>query len=302
MSSVAKKQLKKQTEKISNKRANELSFKSSLDGPIEKLSLLERSLFFAEVSLISYLDINECNKAAGMLGFQDGKFFECDGSQAYWFQTETDSVIACRGTEANEWNDIRADANALTALAETVGKVHRGFKREVDDLWPYLEEALIDNRKTLWFTGHSLGGAMAKICAGRCLLSHIRSEPSGLYTYGSPRVGDKAYVNYTDIPHFRWVNNNDIVARVPPFWFGYRHSGQEMYLDRNGKLSDMQGWRRVSDRIQGFYKELISQFRVDHLSDHSIIDYIEHIDRLIRNGEQVPDSILQKLGSGQSQA
>ena len=122
MSSVAKKQLKKQTDKISNKRAEEFTFKSRLVGGISDLSLLEKSLFFAEVSLISYLGIAECNKAAGMLGFQDGKFFECDGSQAYWFQTETDSVIACRGTEANEWNDIRADANALTALAETVGK------------------------------------------------------------------------------------------------------------------------------------------------------------------------------------
>ena len=295
MSSVAKKQLKKQTAKICNKKADELSFKSSLTGPIENMSVLQQSLFFSEVSLISYLDVAECNKAAGMLGFRDGKFFECDGSQAYWFQTETDSVVACRGTEPHEWNDIQADANALTALAETVGKVHRGFKSEVDDLWPYLEEALTDNTKTLWFAGHSLGGAMATICAGRCLLSHIRTEPSGLFTYGSPRVGDKRYVNYTNIPHYRWVNNNDIVARVPPFWLGYRHSGQEMYLDRNGNLSDLHGWRRVSDRIQGFYKELVSKFRVDHLSDHSIQDYIEIIERLIRNKAEIPETILQKM-------
>ena len=299
MSSVAKKQLKKQTEKICHKKASEFNFQSSLTGPIEEMSLLERSLFFSEVSMISYLDVAECNKAAGMLGFTDGKFFECDGSQAYWFQTETDSVIACRGTEAHDWNDIRADANALTALAETVGKVHRGFKREVDDLWPYLETALKDNKKTLWFTGHSLGGAMATICAGRCLLSHIRSEPSGLFTYGSPRVGDKRYVNYTNIPHYRWVNNNDIVARVPPFWFGYRHSGQEMYLDRNGKLRDITGWRRVSDRMQGFYTELVSRFRVDHLSDHSIIEYIDLINRLIRNGDEIPESIIQGIATRQ---
>ena len=260
MSSVAKSKLRNQTEKISQKKAVEFRFKSVVDGPVEAMSLLERSLFFAEVSMISYLDLEECNKAAGQLGFEHAKFFECDGAQAYWFQTESDSVIACRGTEANEWNDIQADANALTALAETVGKVHRGFKREVDDLWPYLEDALTNNKKTLWFTGHSLGGAMATISAGRCLLSHIRSEPAGLYTYGSPRVGDKQYVNYTNIPHYRWVNNNDIVARVPPFWLGYRHSGQEMYLDRNGNLRDIKGWRRVSDRIQGFYQEMIRVF------------------------------------------
>ena len=273
----------KKQENVAAKKANEIAFKSQPAGAIENWSILEKSLFFAEVSMISYMSPAECNLAAGKLGFHEGKFIERDGSQAYWFQNETDSVVAFRGTEADDWNDIQADANALTALAETVGKVHRGFKREVDDLWPYLEEALKSNTKTLWFTGHSLGGAMATICAGRCLLSHIKSEPAGLYTFGSPRVGDKRYVNYTNIPHYRWVNNNDVVARMPPFWFGYRHSGQEMYLDRNGSLrTDVTGWRRISDRIQGFCTELISKFRVDHLSDHSVVDYIDHIFALVR--------------------
>ena len=287
MSRVAKSQAKKQQGKIADKKASQISFKSSLSGPISEMSVLEQSLFFAEVSMISYMTPAECNIAAGKLGFTDGKFFECDGSQAYWFQNEHDSVIACRGTEAHEWNDIQADVNALTALAETVGKVHRGFKREVDDLWPYLEEALTANTKRLWFTGHSLGGAMATICSGRCLLSHIKSEPEGLFTYGSPRVGDKRYVNYTDVNHYRWVNNNDIVTRVPPYWFGYRHSGREMYLDRNGKLRELKGWRRLSDRLQGATTELVKRFRIDYLSDHSVSDYIDHIFKLLRRGVEV---------------
>lgn len=288
MSRVAKSQTEKQQNKLSGKKADQLAFKSQPGGPISSWPVLKQSLFFAEVSMISYLSPTECNRAAGKLGFREGKFIERDGSQAYWFQNESDSVVAFRGTEANDWNDIQADVNALTALAETVGKVHRGFKREVDDLWPFLEEALKSNTKTLWFTGHSLGGAMATICAGRCLLSHIKSEPAGLYTFGSPRVGDRRYVNYTNIPHYRWVNNNDIVARVPPFWLGYRHSGKELYLNRHGNLkSDVSGWRRISDRIQGFCSELIQKFRVDHLSDHSIVDYIDHIHGLLRAGEAI---------------
>lgn len=275
------------TQKISDRKASQLAFKSDFEGPISKQSVLAQSLFFAEVSLISYMTPQECNVAAGKLGFSEGKFFDGDGSQAYWFQNEHDSVVACRGTEPNDWNDIRADTNALTALAETVGKVHRGFKREVDDLWPSLEEALAANTRTIWFTGHSLGGAMAKICAGRCLLSHIRSEPAGLFTYGSPRVGDKRYVHFTDVPHFRWVNNNDIVCRVPPFWFGYRHGGREMYLDRNGQLRNVTGWKRIKDRVQGAFTELTTRFRVDHLSDHSIFRYIESIHGLIRDGAVV---------------
>ena len=91
---------------------------------------------------------------------------------------------------------MKADLDAATAVAETVGRVHRGFKREVDDLWPRLEQALVNNTRTLWFTGHSLGGAMTTICAGRCKLSHIQSDPRAVFTFGSPRVGNKRYVNY----------------------------------------------------------------------------------------------------------
>lgn len=274
----------RKTEPISVKKASQMSFKSTLDGPISQMSLLEKSLFFAEVALISYMTPQECNIAAGKLGFREGKYYDGDAAQACWFQNDNDSVVACRGTEPNDWKDIEADTNALLAVGEAFGRVHRGFKLKVDHLWPALEEALTANTRTIWFTGHSLGGAMATICAGRCLLSHIKSEPAGLFTFGSPRVGDRQFINYTNVPHFRWVNNNDIVARVPPYWFGYRHSGQELYLDRNGRLRKLNGWRRISDRLQGFYRELVTKFRIDPLSDHSIIRYVDGLHALMRDG------------------
>lgn len=275
--------------KLENKQATEFEFKSFLDRPIVELSVLRQSLLFAETAMISYLSIEQCNIAAGKLGFTDGKFFNCGGAQAYWFQNEFDSVVVFRGTEVHEWNDIAADVNALTALAETVGKVHRGFKTEVDDVWPHIEKALEKNTKPIWFCGHSLGGAMATICAGRCMLSYLKAEPEGLFTYGSPRVGCRRYVNHVKIPHYRWVNNNDIVTRVPPALLGYRHSGTEMYLNRLGQLKDLQGWRRVSDRIQGFFLSL-KRGRIDQLSDHASPGYIDAIFNIIRSEELKPGS------------
>ena len=251
---MSNKKSQKDPVKLANKKAIEFNFKSYLDRPISELSLLRRSLLFAEISMISYLELQQCNIAAGKIGFTDGKFFTCEGAQAYWFQNKYDSVVVCRGTEVNEWNDIQADVNALTAVAETVGKVHRGFKYEVDEIWPLIEEALEPNRLPIYFCGHSLGGAMAKICAGRCTLSGLRSEPEELFTYGSPRVGCRRYVNHVKLEHFRWVNNNDIVTRVPPAWFGYRHSGQEMYIDNVGRLRDLQGWNRFRDRFRGVHR------------------------------------------------
>ncbi|MEM9585925.1 MAG: lipase family protein [Planctomycetota bacterium] len=258
---------------------------SRVDGPISQLSFLRKALLFAELAMIAYNDEAEASKAAEFAGFPESTFYDRDGSQAYRFRNDHDCVIACRGTEPNEWNDIQADANAAAVLAETVGKVHRGFKNEVDDLWPMLETALVSNDQPLWFTGHSLGGAMATICAGRCFLSHIASVPEQLYTYGSPRVGDKRYINYVKLDHFRFVNNNDIVTRVPPSWFGYRHCGREVYINRNGKLGELGHLAKRHDRWQGFLRSLKS-WKVDHFSDHSLKEYVAAILNAIEESEE----------------
>ncbi len=268
--------------KLADKQADEFDFKSKFAGPIAAMSHLERSLLMAEISMMSYLNVQQCNIAAGQIGFTQGKFFDRSGSQAYWFQSEHDSVIVFRGTEADDWNDIKADANAIAALAETVGKVHSGFKGEVDEIWPLIEKELEANTKPLWFCGHSLGGALATICGGRCVLSYLKMEPMGVYTFGSPRVGCRRYVNHVPLSHYRWVNNNDIVTRVPPVLLGYRHSGTEQYLDHHGRLRDLKGWRKTSDKLKGFFKELMN-FRIDHLGDHGIDDYIDTIFKLVRN-------------------
>lgn len=250
-------------------------------GPIAELPRLVQSLLFAELAAASYFDETSVQEVVKQIGFAGSQYFDRDGAQAYLFWNESDCVVACRGTEPNEWNDIRADVNAVGVLTEAFGRVHKGFKEEVDDLWPMLENALVENKRTLWFTGHSLGGAMATICAGRCFLSEIESMPQALFTYGSPRVGDKRFVNFVELDHSRWVNNNDIVARVPPAWMGYRHCGKEHYLNSNGELSRVNGWTKTYDRLLGFLQGL-RQFRIDHFSDHSIDRYIENIVNAVR--------------------
>ena len=199
MSRLAERVDRRQGPKLANKKAAEFAFKSLADSPIGEWSVGRRAVLFAECSMISYLSIEQCNIAAGKLGFTDGKFFNCGASQAYWFTNEHDSVVVCRGTEPNNWDDIQVDANAVTAVAETVGKVHRGFKHEADEIWPHIEKVLEDNTLPLWFCGHSLGGALATICAARCKLSYIRSEPEQVFTYGSPRIGCHRYVNHVKL-------------------------------------------------------------------------------------------------------
>jgi len=250
------------------------------DKGVRDLNGFHRALLFAELSHLVYWSGKEVERICDHIGIKVAKFLDRDGAQAYLFETEHDSIVACRGTEGSDWNDIKADLKALLVISETIGKVHSGFKKEADDLWPDIEKLLADNTKTLWFTGHSLGAAIAQICAGRCQVSDIKSEPRCLYTFGSPRTGNKRYINHVPVLHHRWVNNNDIVTRVPPPLLGYRHNGIEFYIDGEGKVKDRSGFERIKDRTKATWKGLFKG-RVDPINDHMTPEYVKAIQNAI---------------------
>ena len=83
---------------------------------------------------------------------------------------------------------------------------------------------------------------------------------------------------------YRWVNNNDIVTRVPPAWLGYRHKGQEIYLNAFGKIRCLTPWQRVKDRWRGILRGLRNG-NFDFFTDHSILQYIEHIQNAVDEEE-----------------
>lgn len=80
------------------------------------------------------------------------------------------------------------------------------------------------------FTGHSLGAAVATVGA-----AYIRKAGSSIdiYTYGSPRVGNKAFVAFvTDQAgaENRVTHLDDPVPRLPPIILNYRHTSPEYWL------------------------------------------------------------------------
>ena len=107
---------------------------------IKDKSFAERALLFARLSEIAYQDSShDMQEAAKALGFSDVELYDRGGAQAYRFLSDTDAVIACRGTQPNEFNDLKADLKAIPVMAETDGKVHHGFKEEVDDVRPQVQ-------------------------------------------------------------------------------------------------------------------------------------------------------------------
>jgi triacylglycerol lipase len=242
----------------------------------------ERSLLFAQLASIAYYSEKKARSQAKRLGFTTTEFYNKEGAQAYRFMNKEDLVIACRGTEPTEFNDISADLKALPVIAETISRVHQGFKDEVDELWPDICEDI--NRKanlgkTLWFCGHSLGAAMATIMSSRCLHNEELNNPVELYTFGSPRVGWRGYVKSLGVTHHRWKNNNDIVTTVPLWIMGYIHHGNEHYLNAYGNYRSPTGWQLCKDKWRGIWMGL-KQGKIDSFGDHSMTEYIKHIENI----------------------
>jgi len=242
---------------------------------ISEMNFKERSLLFAKLAQIAYCNEKDAKSQAKKLGFTTTEFYNRDGAQAYRFMNKHDLVIACRGTEPTEFNDIKADLNAVPVMAETVSRVHQGFKAEVDELWPMVLEDIdrkANANKKLWFCGHSLGAAMATIMASRCHLYEDVNPVEELYTYGSPRVGWKKYCKSLSVTHHRWRNNNDIVTKVPLAIMGYTHDGELHYItsdNKIGKPSLRDWWKGTWDGIKNG--------RFDGIGDHDIQAYYNNI-------------------------
>jgi hypothetical protein len=76
-----------------------------------------------------------------------------------------------------------------------------------------------NNKCKISITGHSLGGALASLFSFVLLAYDYESSISGVYTYGQPLVGNRCYAeilnNKLGKRYHRWVNHDDIVARMP---------------------------------------------------------------------------------------
>ncbi|MGB2925168.1 MAG: lipase family protein [Limnothrix sp.] len=207
-------------------------------------------------------------------------------------------IIAFRGTdEKADWVDnLGLSAVDFPAGRDEVpyGRVHGGFYRAFLDIW---EEKGDDDectmrkllerddykRKPFWLTGHSLGGALASICAFNFAYHDVPFY--GVYTYGQPRSCKRDLKLRFDLEakdrYFRFQNNNDVVSRVPQRFAGYTHLGTFIYIDINKNLTaDVGKWFQFSDRIDGV-KEYLSQLKGGVFRDHDISDYIDSMEKSI---------------------
>ena len=231
----------------------------------------------AVLSGVAYKEPEDANKTFQKHGFDYYKFIDKDGAQCYVIWNNTDAVVCFRGTEPKEVSDIKADLNAIQKQGfHNKGDVHAGFQGEINKVWDDLISTILDIQdRNIYITGHSLGGAMATICAKR--FQEQKIEPQSLYTYGSPRVGDKRWVKTLQVPHYRRQNNNDVLCKVPLWLMGYRHHGMNIYIGYNGMIVKMNMWRRFLDSMRGRLKAWSKLQLFDGVYDHDITTYAKRV-------------------------
>lgn len=189
-------------------------------------------------------------------GLPEVVLFDRAGTQCYVASNDHCAFVAFRGTESGARSlkelrqiviDVEDDKHFLLAPSAAGGRVHRGFAGAVAAVWEGAgglrsHLAGLAGSRSLWFTGHSLGAANATFAALLCAQSGI--PVGGLYTYGSPRVGDAEFAaRFRDSfpgaggpEYHRFVNESDIVTRVPPAPVGYKHVGAAHHIEADGTI------------------------------------------------------------------
>jgi triacylglycerol lipase len=136
-------------------------------------------------------------------------------------------IVAFAGT------DPLVPANWLTNFdtLPSPDDIHIGFENAVNSVWPDIRLAILEPERAqqpLFFTGHSLGGALA-VVAAKLVWSDRLANVSGVYTFGMPRCGGRRFGEEYDSElgpkTYRLVHGDDIVPTVPPTNFGFRHVG-----------------------------------------------------------------------------
>jgi len=140
------------------------------------------------------------------------------------------AVLAFRGTQGKELLDTDLNLRLVPLPGVQGVMVHCGFLEVFSRCKREIEAAVNQNVSRalrFYITGHSLGGALAQIASAAL----DRDNLAACYTFGSPRVGTACFDEQVKCPHYRVINNWDLVPGLPlAFFRGYSHNGDPRLL------------------------------------------------------------------------
>jgi triacylglycerol lipase len=178
------------------------------------------------------------------------------------------TFVAFSGTDPLKIEDWITDFTPMKSLID----LHSGFQKAVGTVWPTVSAAIANrpaSENRLFFTGHSLGGALAIIAAEKAMRElGAGATATAVYTFGGPRVGGEdffgAYTPRLGNSTFRLINDTDIVPTVPPAFSGFRHVGRAQQCRTDG-LFDETSFKPIDENKPDFaesaLKSGLSDFR-----------------------------------------
>lgn len=182
-----------------------------------------------------YQPPEQLRESVAELGFADHVLVVNGPSKGVVMIKDAEAVVAFEGTNGlDDIGDWFANLETSHAwIAE--GTVHGGFLRHYNRVADQVRNVLEKNAVShVWVTGHSLGGAMAVLCAAD-IARRGNVVVRGVITFGQPLLLVPAcarVVNETLAGrHLRFINEADVVPCVAP---GFRGGGSFVWF-QDGK-------------------------------------------------------------------
>ncbi len=203
-----------------------------------QLDMTQTTLMF---STLVYFSDDFIHKIAEEIGATDITIHQVDGIKFFYLKYRGETFVSFRGTEASLWLNWKRILNFIPKRSYGGRKAHRGFIMALEDC-QHLLPNLINNSKSVIFTGHSLGGALAILATERFGGTAI--------TYASPQVFFREKVG-NQISYLGYRVIGDFVPHLPPtiLFLGWSRAKPEFWAAYKSWFINPFGYHRLSTYI-----------------------------------------------------
>lgn len=181
--------------------------------------------------------INSYNGRHGVVDysiFDQVEQFDIRSCEGFFAKRGDMDYVVFRGSDqVKDWLLNVSCGHSTAPYGNTKGiKVHTGFIKTYELVRTFIHTK-VGTKPNIVVTGHSLGGALATLCAldlQYCFGKNITCVP-----VASPRVGNKLFAESFNrrLPGtIRLTHGADLIPMVPLPVMGYRHIGTEFHIGR----------------------------------------------------------------------
>ena len=202
---------------------------------------LDMTLTTLMFSTLVYFSEDFIYKIAGEIGATEVTVQQVEGIRFFSLKYRGEQFVSFRGTEASLWSNWKRILNFIPKRSYGNRKAHRGFIMALEDCQNLLIP-LINQSKSVIFTGHSLGGALAILATERFGGTAI--------TYASPQVFFREKV-LNKISYIGYRVIGDFVPHLPPtiLFLDWSRAKPEFWTAYKSWFINPFGYHRVSTYI-----------------------------------------------------